>query len=175
MRHCIFLLSLGIIISCTPTKKLEQINDNDSHAKVLEMSNRLFAFRMPIDSISDCFFKEYDDTQLLNHYINQDILNSGKELKPVSRKVTKRNIKGVMGVDLSNQEDTKIVAKISIDKMGRVIAAELLEETTAILDQNQKRKILAEFLAYQYQASQDAPCIESGKLTVKLTRISTIR
>jgi hypothetical protein len=172
MRVIISIFILGMCLSCSSTKTTGLTSN--SYAKILEAGDKLYAFRMPIDSISKCFFKEYNDLQLINHYINYDKINGNEEPKVLPRKVTKRNISGMLKIGFNNQENTKIVAKVSIDKIGRVIAAELLEETTAILSREKRRKVLAEFLAYQYQGYEDATCIESGTITITLTNIKTL-
>ena len=92
------------------------------------------------------------------------------------RKVIKRNIKGVLNAGFENQTNKKIVAKVCIDRSGKVSYAEIVEsETTAEMDSRKLKAVLNGIYGYEYEPKRNAPKQECGKLTITLTNINAIR
>ena len=174
MKYFLPLLLLCLLSCSTTTGNSFNIKSSHSYAKILEDGEKLYAFRMPIDSSSQCLLKGSSDAELLQSY--SDYFNQTSEITKSFdgefRKVTKRNIKEVLEVGFKNQDKTMIVAKLSIDKRGRVIAAELLEETTTAMTNRQKRLTLVALMGYRYEETESTACIESGKIQIRIQNLT---
>jgi hypothetical protein len=110
-----------------------------------------------------------------NSNVDKQITSSNNDtdfsnLYPIGRKVTKRNVYKIIEViNNTKNENTQIATKVCIDKSGHVTYVELIErETTSKLTTTQKKQVLKAVYGYEYEASNQAPSQECGKLTIKL-------
>lgn len=150
-----------LLFSCSSSKNYRFMGQ--THVE----DDRYFAIANETET-NACFISGKTTSELIGEF-DADPEYDGEN---IDRAVLRRNISGVLRVRFVNQVNTKIVCKISIDRAGVPVMAQLLPETTAIMDQHQKTAVLEGIMGYRYAASPVSPCIETGKLTIVLQEIN---
>lgn len=118
--------------------------------------------------IGDC--KESPEWNKIEH-LSKAILKLKKPYDHYGRKVIKRNTLEVMENISQNQEGTRIVSLICVDQTGEATHAELLPETTALIEENKREAILEAIKGYKVQPdfSTEEEC---WKLTIRINKIN---
>jgi len=63
---------------------------------------------------------------------------------------------------------------MSIDREGIPVMVQFLPETTALFNDQQRNLFLEAIMGYRYEASPTGPCIETGKFSIILQKISDL-
>ena len=159
-----------LLIACSPSQHAKnEIAKSNYEYFNLDGNDYLFN---KTDAAS-CFFGTKSPTELVNEWNQQYKVEA---LSNMPRRVVKRNVMEIiMNSNFSNQNNTEMVFKVSIDRLGNVVAAQYIDSSTAIIgDDASKQELLASIMKYTYEPDEKAPCIETGKLTIHLKSISRI-
>ena len=91
------------------------------------------------------------------------------------RRVIYRNTKEVLDVGFENQEGKVISAKFCVNRAGKIIYAEILDdESNAIIPFGKEKSVLRGIYGYKLEADLKAPKEECGKMTIRIQQIDAI-
>ena len=156
---------LGLLLfSCSSSKNYRFMGQ--THIE----DDRYFAIAN-VSETNSCFMGDQDIEDLIKAF-DED---PNYSLENHTRPVVHRNVMAILNNSyFENQEGTQMVFKVSIDSAGNPVMAEYLAESTALVKDSQKTKILEAVMGYKYEANPASPCIETGKLTIVLQKIAAL-
>lgn len=168
LNYCI-IASLFAIISCTVNRDLSNARQN----KIYTVSDQMYSLNLnrlsEIAEDSLILNDKYQAVAFLNEHKLRDTFDFEK------RAITYRNIMEVLEVGkFKNQTGTKLVFQFWVDQKGDLVAAKYDDSSTAIIDDNNKSKILKAVMGYKAEPDKSGTLLMSGTLTIKLSDVNAV-